>query len=122
MSRGALGKVYTDGDVIVRQGDEGNCMYVIQAGKVEVIKEERDQQISLGVLGKGEFFGEMALFERESRSATVLAQGEARILTIDKRTLLRRIQEDPTLAFQLLEKLSQRIRELNAKLIRATTR
>ena len=122
MSRGALGKVYTDGEVIVRQGDEGNCMYVIQAGKVEVIKEERDQQISLGVLGKGEFFGEMALFERESRSATVLAQGETRILTIDKRTLLRRIQEDPTLAFQLLEKLSQRIRELNAKLIRATTR
>ena len=122
MSRGALGKVYTDGDVIVRQGDEGNCMYVIQAGKVEVIKEERDQQISLGVLGKGEFFGEMALFERESRSATVLAQGEARVLTIDKRTLLRRIQEDPTLAFRLLEKLSQRVRELNSRLIRATTK
>jgi len=117
-----LGKIYKNGEMIVRQGDEGNCMYVVQTGKVEVIKEERDQQISLGVLGKGEFFGEMALFERESRSATVLAQGEARILTIDKRTLLRRIQEDPTLAFQLLEKLSQRIRELNAKLIRATTR
>ena len=108
--------------MIVRQGDEGNCMYVIQTGKVEVIKEEQGKKICLGVLGKGEFFGEMALFERESRSATVLAQGEARILTIDKRTLLRRIQEDPTLAFQLLEKLSQRIRELNAKLIRATTR
>lgn len=122
MKAAPLGKIYKNGEMIVRQGDEGNCMYVVQTGKVEVIKEERDQQISLGVLGKGEFFGEMALFERESRSATVLAQGEARILTIDKRTLLRRIQEDPTLAFQLLEKLSQRIRELNAKLIRATTR
>lgn len=122
MKAAPLGKIYKNGEMIVRQGDEGNCMYVVQTGKVEVIKEERDQQISLGVLGKGEFFGEMALFERESRSATVLAQGEARVLTIDKRTLLRRIQEDPTLAFQLLEKLSQRIRELNAKLIRATTR
>ena len=122
MRRGAVGKVYKDGEIIVQQGDEGNCMYVVQAGKVEVVKEEQGQKISLGVLSKGEFFGEMALFERERRSATILAQGEARVLTIDKKTLLRRIQEDPTLAFRLLENLSKRIRELNARLVRATTK
>ena len=122
MKAAPLGKIYKNGEIIVRQGDEGNCMYVIQTGKVEVIKEEQCKKISLGFLGVGEFFGEMALFEKEHRSATVLAQGQARILTIDKRTLLRRIQEDPTLAFHLLEKLSQRIRELNAKLISVATK
>jgi len=38
MAEGALGKVYQDGDVIIRQGDVGDCMYVIQEGQVEVVK------------------------------------------------------------------------------------
>ena len=70
----------------------------------------------LARLSAGDFFGEMAIFERELRSATVRAVGEARVLKVDKRTLLRRIQEDPLLAVNLFRVLSERLRDMNAKL------
>jgi len=118
METGALGKVYRDGEIIVRQGDAGDCMYVIQAGQVEVLQEKNDKEVRLAVLGEGDFFGEMALFEHEVRSATVRALGEVRVLTIDKRTFLRRIHEDPSLAFRIVQKMSGRIRELNTEVVR----
>ena len=116
METGSLGKVYRDGDIIVRQGETGDCMYVIQEGQAEVFHMEGDKEISLAVLGNEDVFGEMALFERDVRSATVKAKGDVRILTVDKKTFLRRIQEDPSMAFRILEKMSHRIRELNSKL------
>jgi CRP-like cAMP-binding protein len=114
---GDLGNVYKDGEYIVRQGEPGNCMYEIQTGKVEVLRHEEGKELLLSVLEKGDFFGEMALFEKSPRSASIRAKGEARVLTIDKRILMRRISQDPTLAFRLLEKMSGRIRELNSKLV-----
>ncbi|MGD2246036.1 MAG: cyclic nucleotide-binding domain-containing protein [Candidatus Aminicenantes bacterium] len=121
MSKGLLGKVYTDGEVIIRQGEPGDCMYEIQDGQVEVIQEKDGQDVRLAVLSKGDFFGEMAIFEREVRSATVRAEGETRVLTIDKRTFLRRITEDPSIAFRIVERMSRRIRELNAEIVRLKT-
>ncbi len=115
MSGGALGRVYKAGEVIVRQGDIGDCMYVIQAGEVEVVRETEDGGVRLAVLGSGDFFGEMAIFDREVRSATVRALGQARLLTIDKKTFVSRIAEDASLALRIVRKMSQRIRELNAE-------
>jgi CRP/FNR family cyclic AMP-dependent transcriptional regulator len=122
MSEGALGKLYQDGEIIVRQGEVGNCMYVIQSGEVEVLLKKGEKEVCVAVLGAGDFFGEMALFEREVRSATVRARGEVMALTLEKRTFLRRIHEDPSLAFSILEKMSHRIRELNALLKKALGR
>ena len=62
--------------------------------------------------GAGQFFGEMALFDRDVRSATVRAYGRARVLTVDKRNFMRRVHEDPSLAFRLVETMSNRIRFL----------
>jgi len=121
MSTGELGRVYPDGEVIIRQGEAGDCMYEIQGGKVEVIQEKSGKEVRLAVLGKGDFFGEMAIFEHDVRSATVRALGEVRALTIDKRTFLRRITEDPSLAFRIVERMSHRIREMNNKLVRLKT-
>ena len=112
MAEGALGKVYQDGDVIIRQGDVGDCMYVIQEGQVEVVHESQGREIQLQVHGPGAFFGEMAIFDKDVRSATVRALGEAKVLTVDKKNLMRRVHEDPSLAFKLVETMSQRIREL----------
>ncbi len=113
-----LGREYKEGDLIVRQGEVGDCMYEILDGRVEVIHETGDKELRLAELSRGDFFGEMALFDREVRSASVRALGTVRALTIDKRTLLRRITEDPSLAFRILEKMSHRIRELNKKMVR----
>jgi CRP-like cAMP-binding protein len=118
MKPSALGKTYGDGEPIARQGEIGECMYVIQQGQVEVVREQDGAEVQLATLGEGDFFGEMALFDRERRSATVRALGEARVLTVDKRTFLRRIHEDPSLAFRIVKGMSQRIRTLDAQVAR----
>jgi len=117
--QGDLGKTYSRGELIVRQGDAGECMYVVQSGKVEVLREEDGREVLLAELGEGDFFGEMALFEKEVRSATIRAAGDVRVLTIDRKILLRKIHDDPSLAFRIMQKMSQRIRELNRQLVRS---
>ncbi len=113
---GDIGKVYSDGETIINQGDVGDCLYVIQSGKVEVIQVRDGKETFLTELGEGDFFGEMALFEQEVRSSTVKAIGDVRVLTVDKKTLLGRIQADPSMAFRIVQKMSSRIRELNDQL------
>ncbi len=122
MGTGALGKLYHDGEVIVREGETGDCMYVIQEGQVEVLHEMENREVRLAVLKEGDFFGEMAIFEHEVRSATVRALGEVRVLTVEKKNFLRRIHEDPSLAYHIVQTMSHRIRELNAELVRVKTR
>ena len=116
MDASALGKLYADGEVVVRQGDTGDCMYTVQEGQLEVLAKQGDRgEVRIAVMEKGAIFGEMAIFEHEVRSATVRALGPARVLTIDKKTFLRRVQEDPSLAFNLVRIMSQRIRKLSAQ-------
>lgn len=113
---GHLGRLYRDGDVIVRQGETGNCMYVVQEGQVEAMSGSDGAEIRLRTLGKNDFFGEMALFEHEVRTATVRALGDARVLTIDKRNFLSGVHEDPSLAFRIVQTMSHRIRDLTNRL------
>jgi CRP/FNR family cyclic AMP-dependent transcriptional regulator len=120
--RGELGRVFANGEVIVQQGDVGSEMYVVQSGKVEVVLESEGNQERVSVLKARDFFGEMTLFDKGVRSATVRALGEARVLTIDKRTLLKRISEDPFLAYNLLRTMSARVRDLNAKVSAAANK
>jgi CRP/FNR family transcriptional regulator/CRP/FNR family cyclic AMP-dependent transcriptional regulator len=91
----------------------GDCMYVVQSGRVEVVQSSEHGKQHLAFLETGDFFGEMSVFEKEVRSATVQSSGEARVLKVDKKTLLRRIREDPLLAVNLLQTMSHRIRDLN---------
>jgi CRP-like cAMP-binding protein len=120
MQQRSLGKVYRNGEVIVGQGETGDCMYVVQEGQVEVLQKQGDREVRLATMGPGDFFGEMALFEREVRSASVRALGEARVLTIDQRTFMSRVHEDPALAYRLVRTMAQRLRKLNADYLRAT--
>ena len=112
-----LGKAYRDGEYIVREGEIGSCMYVIQSGKVEVVRRHRDKEFSLAVLGSGDFFGEMALFDREVRSASVRAVGEVWALTLERKSFLRHVRQDPSLAFRLLERMANRLRQLDERFV-----
>jgi flavin-dependent dehydrogenase len=116
MERGGLGRRYEDGESIIRQGDIGEDMYVIQEGRVRITMTRDGAEIPLRTMGEGEFFGEMALFDREVRSATARADGPARVLTVDRHSLLRRIQEDPSLAFRIIEMMSGRVRQLSSEI------
>lgn len=115
MSLDNLGKVYADGECVVHEGDEGSTMFVVLSGQLEVLGNQNGGEVHLAVLQAGDIFGEMALFERARRSSTVRAQGEARVMTLDKRTLLRRVKEDPLVALNLIEMLCHRIRHLNGE-------
>lgn len=116
MASDILGKVYRDGQIIVQQGSVGDCMYVILKGEVEVLVEKKGKQVCLATLGEKDIFGEMAIAEKEVRSATIRALGDVRVLTVDKKTFLRRIHEDPSLALRVVETMSRRIRELDSEL------
>ena len=118
MKNSELGRLYKDGEVICGEGEEGNTLYIIQSGSVEVIKNSPDGEISIRTLTAGDIFGEMALFDRMPRSATVRAVGDAKILSIDKKGLMARVSRDPTLAFNILESMSKRIRFLNDELLK----
>lgn len=116
MKSGELGKIYPGGEIIIRQGEPGDCMYVIQSGEVEILRDKDDKQIQIAIRKTGDFFGEMALFSREVRSATVKALGDARVLTVDKKNLMKSIQKDPSLAFRIIETLSKRVRDLSEEI------
>ena len=113
MKSNSLGHLYKDGETIIKQGSTGDCFYVIQEGEVEIVDESGGQEKVLAVLKDPDFFGEMGIFEKDVRSCTVRAKGEAKVLTMDKKSLYKKIQQDPTIAFRLLEKMSSRLREAN---------
>lgn len=118
MGSGDLGKNYDDGEIITRQGEVGDCMYVIQKGRVQVLVENDGVETPLRIAKEGEFMGEMAIFDRQERSATLRALGEARLLTVDKKNFLKRIHKDPSLAFRLVQTMSQRVRDLSDEIAR----
>ena len=118
MDSRALGKRFANGETIIQQGDVGRCMYVIQDGKAEVLVRRGDREIRLAIRGKGDFIGEMAIFEKELRSADVRALGDTRVLTVDKKNLMSRVHEDPSFAYRLIQSLSNRVRELSAEVAR----
>jgi len=111
-----LGKEYEKGEVICRQGESGNCMFVVQTGEVEAVAESDGKELQLRTMGPNEFFGEMALFEKETRTATIRATRPTRVLTIDKKNFLGGIHEDPSLAFRIVQTMSHRIRDLTDRL------
>jgi CRP/FNR family cyclic AMP-dependent transcriptional regulator len=122
MTKGALGKFYEDGEVVVRQGDRSDLMYVVQEGSAEVVLERDGQEVILRTLGEGDFIGEMGIFSGEVRSATVRARGRARILSVDRKTFFKRLQQDPSLAVRVVEVLSERVRDLSAEVARLRSR
>lgn len=115
----ALGKDYKDGEVLIRQGEVGDRMFVVEEGEVQVLRETDNGEVLLRVAGPGELLGEMSIFDHEVRSATVRAKGPVRALTVDKKNFLRRVHEDPTLAFRLVSSMSNRVRDLSEKLAEA---
>ncbi|MEP4378373.1 MAG: cyclic nucleotide-binding domain-containing protein [Alphaproteobacteria bacterium] len=110
-----LEKVFQDGEVIVREGDLTREMYIIQSGQAVATKRAGDHEIILNTMEKGDFFGEMSLLESEPRSATVRAKGEVRVYVIHSGGFLLKIRRDPTFAFEMLQKMSGRIRSLSGR-------
>jgi len=124
LDKANLVKNYDSGEIIVTEGKSGDCMYVIQKGTVEVYQTLNGKEVHLAKLKEGDFFGEMAIFEKEIRSASLRALEPAQILIVDKKSFLDRIKEDPALAFNIVRKMSNRIHAMDQKIskIKSTDR
>lgn len=107
-----------DGQVIFAEGDDSREMYVVCSGEVVVSKNSKKGEVTLAVLRKGDFVGEMSLLESLPRSATTRARGATRLLAIQPGGFLLKIRRDPTFAFEMLQSLSRRIRVTNDNLMR----
>jgi len=110
---------YEDGELICREGEASSEMFVIQSGKVRIFKHSRANDIELALLDRGNFFGEMSVLEGLPRDASAQAVGKTRVLVMSTGALLVRLRRDPTFAFELLHRLSGRVRSLNSRLMAA---
>ena len=109
------------GELIVAQGDEDANMFIVQSGCVEIRRHVGDQIVVHGRVERGDFFGEMSLLESQPRVADVVALEPTVLVELGAGALLLRIRRDPTLAVEMLQKLSRRIRDLNEGLAGETT-
>ena len=84
------------GQLVLREGDTGDSLYIVLEGELEVIKRRGGQEVVLSSYEPGQFFGEMALLERAPRSASVRTLRESRMLAIDQAALRTLLSRSPT--------------------------
>ncbi len=105
------------GQVIFEQDAPGDDLYVVESGQVQVIRRlESGTEEIFATLYAGEIFGEMALLEQQPRSARVVAHSDVKLLSISRHTFDYLVEETPSVAIHLLERISSRLRERNEKL------
>jgi len=115
-SEDLFGITYNKGDVIFREGDMGDNMYIIQSGAVEISRIKDGVKHVLAILENGNFFGEMALIDSRSRSATATSISRSRLLLLTRDTLMERVRKDPGVVIHLLNTLCKRLTETNLSL------
>lgn len=104
---------FSSGHVLFREGDAGEDMYIIQSGKVAIKKRTGvGKDITLAILEKGDFFGEMAVLERMPRSASAEMAEDGDLIVISGDTFGDMIKSNPEIAFRMLRKYSIRLREM----------
>ena len=103
---------YPQNTVIFHQGDEGNMMFIIVEGNVQVLRTVNGIEQILAQRISGDFVGEMAIIESAPRSATLWAQTDVRVLAIDGGTFKGILRERPDVSFAVLRSISRRLREM----------
>jgi hypothetical protein len=108
---------YRRGEIVIREGDPGEQMYLIIKGEVSVLKGYGgENEIELDRIGEGDYFGEMALFEDIRRTATIRTEADSRLLVLHKQEFTQIVREYPKIALEICKVLSGRIRRLHEKL------
>jgi CRP/FNR family cyclic AMP-dependent transcriptional regulator len=104
---------YPAGTTMFRQGEQGDWVYVIQSGQVEIRREFQGQDCLLAVLGGGDFFGEMAVINDRPRSGTAIIREDAQLLAIERAFFLELFHKDAEIAGRLARIMSQRLDHAN---------
>jgi CRP-like cAMP-binding protein len=109
-------KRFPGGQVLFQEGDKGEDMYIIQSGRVAIKKRVEGGVTTLAVLEKGDFFGEMAILERQPRSASAEMLEDGDLIVISGEIFGDMIKSNPEIAVRMLRKQSIRLRETNRQL------
>ncbi len=104
------------GDVLFREGEVGDFAYQVVKGKIEVCKFNGDEYVTLSILEKGALFGEMALIDKQPRSAMARATEDTTVKEIDQEALLGYLKNSPQTAFNMMQQLASYARNANEKL------
>jgi CRP/FNR family cyclic AMP-dependent transcriptional regulator len=111
-------------NVLFRAGDAGDAMYIIERGKVRICVQATDgHEVTLTELGRGDFFGEMALLDGQRRSANAVVAEDARLAVLSREHFLSFIMGgNPSVALEMLTALANRLRHTDELLRHSTTR
>ena len=108
---------YNEGDVIFRQGDPGEVMYILVSGAVELrMKVEKGEKLLKCVETPHDFFGEMALVDGSPRSATAIAVKPTKLIVVDEAQFEKIATTNGSFAWKIIQVLSQRIRNSNLQI------
>jgi CRP/FNR family transcriptional regulator, cyclic AMP receptor protein len=108
------------GDVIFEEGSTGRELFVVLEGQVEIAKVDGARKTVIVTLGKGEFFGEMAVIDGSARSATAIAAtANTRVMRINHARFVYLVSQQPAFALMVMDALSKRLRASNAATFRA---
>lgn len=109
-----VGKTYSSGTMLFRDGEVGEAMYVIKDGRVRIFKEVRGEEKTLAYVGPGEFFGEMALLSGKPRTASAEVVETARLFAVDRKTFGQMIRTNGEIAVRLIKRMAERLESANA--------
>ncbi|MET4391381.1 CRP/FNR family cyclic AMP-dependent transcriptional regulator [Bradyrhizobium sp. F1.4.3] len=102
-------------DVIFEEGSTGRELFVVLDGEVEIAKVNGASKVSIIKLGKGEFFGEMAVIDGSARSATAIAAApHTKVMRINHARFVYLVSQQPAFALMVMDALSKRLRASNA--------
>lgn len=111
-----FGSGVNPGEVIFKEGDEGDQMFIIQSGKFRVSKTVGGHEHILSVLGKGDFFGEMAIVNNVKRTATVTAVSKGELLCFNREGFVSMINKNTKIAMNIIDKLCRRLQNMNMQI------
>ena len=111
------------GTFLCRTGDEGDAMYLIERGKIRICVRATDgREVMLTELGRGDFFGEMALLDGQRRSADAVVAEDARLAVLSREHFLSFMRSNPNVALEMLTALTNRLRRTDELLRHSATR
>ncbi len=110
-------KMYKKNDVVLMEEEAGTALFVIINGKVKVARSSGDgREVILTILSESDFFGEMAILDGLTRSATVTATEDSELFLIQRNDFLNLLREFPEISISLLQELTKRLRSADAKI------
>jgi CRP-like cAMP-binding protein len=110
------GKVYAPDQMIFKEGDAGDAMFIIQSGQVKIVKRSDEGEKTLVIFSEGDFFGEMAVIDHEPRSASAVAVSETKCIVLTQEVFESTMQTNAHIVKKILRNMSSRLREANKQI------